>query len=133
MSVSTQGVRYLGVGAVNTAFGYAVFVALQLSLGRIVPYMVVLVITQVIATLESYVTQRRFVFRAVGHFWRDLWRYSLVYSTTFLINLILLPILVSGAGWNVLAAQALIVAGLAIASFFAHRAFSFGRSSRGSH
>ena len=127
MKTTEQGVRYLLVGIWNTIFGYGFFAILEITLGHVVPYMLVLVVAQVVSTVMAYVLYRYLVFKVRGHFWRDLVRFSLVYAAAFAVNLVLLPVMVSGLGWNVLLSQALIVGGTVIASFFAHRNFSFRR------
>lgn len=131
MKTTEQGVRYLLVGLWNTIFGYGFFAALEIIVGEAVPYMAILVIAQVVSTFMAYILYRYVVFKVRGHFWRDLVRFSLVYAAAFAVNLVLLPVMVSGLGWNVLLSQALIVAGTVIASFFAHRSFSFRRRGRG--
>jgi putative flippase GtrA len=131
MKTTEQGIRYLLVGVFNTIFGYGLFALLEITAGHVIPYMVVLLVAQVVSTFVAYVLYRYLVFRVEGHFWRDLMRFSLVYAGAFAVNLILLPVMVSGLGWDVLLSQALIVGGTVIASFFAHRNFSFRRGSRG--
>jgi putative flippase GtrA len=127
MKMTEQGIRYLLVGVFNTIFGYGFFALLEISAGHVIPYMVVLLIAQVVSTFVAYVLYRSLVFKVRGRFWRDLVRFSLVYAGAFAVNLVLLPVMVSVLGWSVLLSQALIVGGTVIASFFAHRNFSFRR------
>lgn len=131
MKTTEQGIRYLLVGVFNTVFGYGFFALLEIGVGHVIPYMVVLLIAQVVSTFVAYVLYRYLVFKVRGHFWRDLLRFSLVYAGAFAVNLVLLPVMVSGLGWNVLLSQALIVGGTVVASFVAHRNFSFRRPGRG--
>ncbi len=131
MQTTEQGIRYLLVGLFNTVFGYGFFALLQVTAGNVISYMLVLLIAQVVSTFVAYVLYRSLVFRVRGRFWRDLVRFSLVYAGAFAVNLVLLPVMVSGFGWDVLLAQALIVGGTVIASFFAHRNFSFRRPKKG--
>jgi putative flippase GtrA len=131
MQTTEQGIRYLLVGLFNTVFGYGFFALLQVTAGTVISYMLVLLIAQVVSTFVAYVLYRSLVFRVRGRFWRDLVRFSLVYAGAFAVNLVLLPVMVSGFGWDVLLAQALIVGGTVIASFFAHRNFSFRRPKKG--
>jgi putative flippase GtrA len=131
MNATERGIRYLLVGLFNTVFGYAFFVLLEITSGHVIPYMVVLLIAQVVSTFVAYVLYRYLVFKVRSRFWRDLVRFSLVYAGAFAVNLVLLPVMVSGFGWNVLVSQALIVGGTVIASFFAHRNFSFRRPAGG--
>jgi putative flippase GtrA len=122
-----RGVRYLLVGAWNTVFGYGVFAALQLTLGDSVGYIILLAIAQVLGTLNAFVGYRLLVFRVEGSVLRDLARFSTVYVGAFLVNLAALPLLVEVFGLPVLVAQAAVVAGTVVASFFVHRGFSFRR------
>jgi putative flippase GtrA len=122
-----RGIRYLLVGVWNTIFGYGVFALLQLTLGDSINYVILLAIAQVIGTLNAFVGYRLLVFRVHGNLLRDLARFSTVYVGAFVVNLALLPLLVEVVGLPVLIAQALVVGGTVVASFFVHRGFSFRR------
>lgn len=121
-------VRFGLVGVVNTAFGYGVFAALQISIGRQVHYLVVLGISHVIGVLEAYLLARWLVFQVRGRWWRELLRFWSVYLVALGINAVALPLLVEVAHLAVLPAQALIMLGTAFGSFFAHRNFTFRRA-----
>lgn len=123
-----EGARFLVIGVVNSAFGFGVFAALQVTLGRVAHYLVVLVVAQVIAVLEAYVLQRVVVFRARGRWWRDLVRFSGVYVVALGLNAVLLPLLVEVAKLPVLLAQALVMAVVALGTFIVHRSFTFRHS-----
>lgn len=131
MKTTEQGIRYLLVGIWNTVFGYGFFALPEITAGHVVPYMAVLLIAQVVSTFVAYMLYRYLVFKVRGRFWHDLVRFSVVYAGAFAVNLVLLPVMVGGLGWNVLLSQALIVGGTVIASFFAHRNFSFRRPTQG--
>jgi putative flippase GtrA len=123
-----QGIRYLIVGAWNTVFGFCTFAALQLLFGDEVHYLILLTIAMVFAILNAYIGYRRFVFKVEGNWLRDLGRFSIVYIGSLASNFAILPLLVEVAGLPVLLAQAVVVSGSVVASFFAHRSFSFRRS-----
>ena len=127
MQLREQGLRYLIVGAWNTVFGYGAFALLNLTLGDRIHYLILLVPATALAILNAYVFYRAFVFKVEGHWWRDLTRFSTVYLGAFAANLALLPLLVEVVGVPVLIAQAVVIAGTVVASFFSHRAFSFRR------
>ena len=127
MNTTERGIRYVLVGIWNTIFGYGLFAALEITLGQAIPYMAILLVSQVVSVFLAYVLYRYVVFKVRGRFLYDLARFSLVYAAAFAVNLFLLPVLVSGLGWNVLVSQALIVGGTIVASFFVHRSFSFRR------
>jgi putative flippase GtrA len=118
-------VRFGLVGLVNTAFGFAVFVVLQLTLGRIVHYLVVLVVANVIAILWAYVLQRRLVFRFIGGWWAGLLRFSVVYLGAFAANLVMLPALHELLHIDVIPAQAIATVVQAFGTYLAHRLFTF--------
>ena len=128
-----QIVRFAMVGVVNSAFGYGVFAALQISIGRQIHYLVILGISHVIGVLEAYLLARWLVFQVRGRWWRELLRFWSVYLVALGINAVALPLLVEVAHLAVLHAQAIIMLGTAFGSFFAHRSFTFRRAgTRGS-
>jgi putative flippase GtrA len=126
--VRQQGLRYLLVGAWNTVFGYGLFAGLQLALGDHVHYLVLLVVATVVSVLQAFVLYRTWVFAVRGPWLPDLGRFSLVYVGAFAANLALLPLLVEVGHVPVLLAQAVVVGGTVVASFFVHRNFSFRRA-----
>jgi putative flippase GtrA len=119
--------RFAMVGVVNSVFAFGVFAGLQLTIGAHVHYLVILLISHVVSVLEAYVLQRRFVFRVSGRWWRDLARFWSVYLAALAINLVALPLLVEFAHVSVLPAQALVMLGVALGTFVAHRTFTFRR------
>ena len=127
LPISQEQLRYLVAGGYNTAFGYGLFAALQLAFGDHVHYLAILSFSHAASVLSAFIVYRRFVFRVEGRFILDGLRFSLVYLVVFLVNVATLPILVEGAGLSVLLAQALVVGGTVIASYFAHRRFTFYR------
>jgi putative flippase GtrA len=122
-----QGLRYLLVGAFNTLFGFALFALLLHVAGGHLHYLVILVLTTIGAVLIAFVGYRIFVFRVRGHVLKDLVRFSLVYVVALAGNAIALPLLVEIVGMPVLLGQAVVVSATVIASFVAHRSFSFRR------
>lgn len=121
-------VRYLLVGGWNTVFGWAVFVALQLTVGASIGYMAVLVIAQVVSIVNAYLCYRWLVFRVQGSWWLDFFRFSTVYWIVFALNIVALPLMVSALGMNVIVAQSVFVVVTVVASYVAHNRFSFRRS-----
>lgn len=120
-------VRFGLVGVVNTAFGYGVFIALQLTLGTVTHYLVVLGISHVLGVLWSYVLQRRLVFRVRGHWWRDLMRFWSVYLVSLGFNAVALPLLHEVVHIPVIPAQGIVLLVSALGTYVAHRSFSFRR------
>jgi len=118
-------VRFGLVGVVNTAFGFAVFVALQLTLGTVTHYLVVLVVANVIAIVQAYILQRRLVFRFTGGWWAGLLRFAGVYLGAFCVNLVLLPTLHELLHIPVIPAQAIATVVQAFGTYVLHRVFTF--------
>jgi putative flippase GtrA len=122
-----QVLRFAMVGVLNSVFGFGVFAGLQLTMGGRMHYLVILVIAHIVAVLEAYVLQRWLVFRVTGRWWRDLARFWSVYLGALAINLVALPLLVEIGQVSVLPAQAIVMLGTALATFVAHRHFTFRR------
>lgn len=122
-----QGLLYLVVGGWNTAFGFATFAALQLTLGDQLGYLVVLVVAWVVNVVEAFFAYRLVVFKVQGHLLRDFARFTSVYVGAFCFNLVALPLAVDGLGAPVLAAQAVVVVLTVVSSYVLHRRFSFAR------
>lgn len=124
-----EGVRYALVGLMNTLFGYSVFALLELTLGSVLPYLVVLLMAHVVAVLEAFALHRLVTFRAHGHLWLDLARFQSVYLAALGVNLVLLPLLVEIGEVPVLLAQPIVLVAVAAGTYAGHRSFSFRRSS----
>ena len=112
-------VRFLATGGLNFVFYYTLFTALHL-LG--VQPVGAVVLATVVAVLFNFATTGRLVFGS-GRL-HLLPRFVGVYCVQLAANVVLLRLLLR-AGVPVLAAEALVVFALAIATFFALRRFVF--------
>ena len=101
----SRPVRYLVVGGWNTFFGVAFFTVLYLIAGGDLGYAAVLGIAQVAAVLQAHATQRFFVWRSHGSYFRELIRFSVVYLVIYVVNLALLWLGVDYLGFSVLPTQ----------------------------
>jgi putative flippase GtrA len=118
---SRQFVRFLLVGAVNTAFGYGLFAILVLA-G--VHYSLAAAVCTVAGVLFNFQTIGRLVFGS-----RDrwlLWRFTGVYAFTYVLNMAVLRALES-TRLHVLIVQAVLVLPMAAIAFVLHRRFVFHR------
>jgi hypothetical protein len=70
---------------------------------------------------HQYVLQRWLVFRVSGRWWRDLARFWSVHLVALAINLVALPLLVEIVHLSVLPAQTIVMLGVALGTFVAHR------------
>lgn len=123
---TSDQLRYLLVGGWNTGFAYVVFTGLVLGFPN-VHYMVVLLATHVIGTVNAFLTYRYLVFRVRGTFFADLGRFVLVYLGAFAFNLVALPLLVEGADLHVILVQGFVVVVTVVSSYLGHKHFSFRR------
>ncbi len=94
-------------------------------------YLVIVVLSWPIAVLNAYLGYRYVVFRSHGPILKELPRFSTVYVASLLANLVLLPIALSLLPLSIYMIQALFTAGVIIASYLAHKYYSFGGSWRG--
>jgi putative flippase GtrA len=111
--------RFLAVGLLNTAFGYACFAAL---LWAGLHYTLALLLATVAGVLFNFKTIGALVFGSSNA--RLLWRFVLVYALIYTANVTSLALL-QRAGLHALAAQAALLLPLAVASFLLNRRFVF--------
>ena len=121
---------YLAVGAWNTVFGYGAWACLQVLLGGFLHYLAIVVLSWPIAVLNAYVGYRYVVFRSRGPMLRELPRFSLVYVSTLIVNLALLPVALTVLPLNIYAVQALFAGAVVVCSYVGHKYYSFGGSRR---
>ena len=88
--------RYLLVGMGNTLFGFSTAIILNTVLTNVIPYSYI--VASILASLfnwtVAYLGYKIFVFQTKGNYLREWSRCVVVYSSSLVINLILLPILV---------------------------------------
>lgn len=121
-------IRFLIVGAFNTAFGYCVFAFLYLLLGNRIHYLVVAVVAHAVSVLVSFTSQRQLVFRSRAPWLPEFIRFNLSLLSVFLGGLAALYGLVDGLGTPPLVGQAIVTVGSVVGSYFAHRHFSFRKT-----
>jgi putative flippase GtrA len=122
------------VGGLNTLFGYGSFAALNYWLtGRIpYPYMVANLLANIAAITFAFIGYKYFVFRTKGNLLREYLRTYLVYGSSTLFGLALLPALVFALGFVIhrpsvvpYVAQAIGTVLVVTTSFFGHKKYSF--------
>ena len=94
-----ERVRFVLVGGFNTAFGYGLFVALELLGGTKTNYFVSLYGSYALSTTTAFFLHRHFTYRksGTGNAWLDFARFQGVYVVSLAINSAALPLLVEGA------------------------------------
>lgn len=120
-----EQVRFLLVGAFNTAFGYLVFVVLYLLAGNRFHYLLVAVLAHFLSVIVAFLGHRLIVFRAAGPWFAQFIRYNLSVLGMMLAGLLGLYVLVELLSLHPLLAQAIVTSLSVAISYFAHRHFSF--------
>jgi len=126
----SRPVRYLVVGGWNTIFGAAFFTVFYLVARGKLGYAAVLGIAQVAAVLQAHATQRFFVWRSHGSYFRELIRFSIVYLVIYVVNLALLWLGVDYLGFSVLPTQWAIALLLIPPTYGVQRVWSFRAAPR---
>jgi putative flippase GtrA len=120
-----QVIRYLIVGGWNTVFGYSLFALLYFLLSARIHYLVIAIISSIIAITMAYAGYKIFVFKTKGNYLHEYLKFYVVYGFSMILGLILLPIFVEFLKMNVYLAQAIATIACIFVSFIGHRNFSF--------
>lgn len=124
----SQQFRFIVVGLWNTLAGYLLFVLVYSLCSHTLPYPALAVIAHVAAVTQSFVCQRRIVYRSDGQILREYGRFHVAHLGLFVLALGCLTALVEWGGWHPLWAQAAVTAGAALASYFVHTFFTFRKA-----
>ncbi len=120
-----QKLRYLAIGAWNTLAGYLIFVGLYFLLSPPTDYMIVAIISHILAVTHSFLTQRWIVFRSSASWKGEYLRFHIAHLGSLTIGLCLLPILIEIFFIPPPIAQGGITALIVVASYFVHQHFTF--------
>lgn len=122
---SKRQFRYLMVGGINTAFSYFLVVVLHHFLYTHTNMIVIGIITNIIAILFSFTTQKLFVFRTKGNWLKECFRSYIVYGGVALINVAGLWLLVDMMNVSIWLAPLIAAAFCFILTYFLHTSFTF--------
>lgn len=120
--------RFLVVGAWNTAFGYLIFVGIYWLLAARLHYLAIATTAHFIAVTQSFASQRRLVFEASGPWLPQYLRFNAANLAALAGSLGLLFVLVERIGLHVLVSQALTTAVAVAASYLLHKHYSFRKT-----
>ncbi len=123
--LSDERTRFILVGVWNTVVGYLAFVLVHLFASHRLNAIATLFVAYAISLPHAFLTQRLVVFHAIGHWWPQFLRFVSANSIIFLANLAFLPAAVATTGANPLLVQAGFVVLSTLASYVAHKYFSF--------
>lgn len=123
-----EKLRFLVVGAYNTAFGYLAFAGSYLLLRHRLHYLAILVLAHVLAVTNAFIGHKYLTFKVRGHLLADFLRFNLAYLGTLALGLVGLPFLVEICRWHPLLSQAALSVVSMVSSFILHKRVSFRRS-----
>jgi putative flippase GtrA len=119
--------RFLVVGAYNTVFGYAAFVAAYFLFRARLHYLVIMVLAHILAVANAFLGHRFLTFRVKGQLLSDFLRFNLTYLGALVVGLLGLPFLVEVCHLHPLLSQAMVVALTMVGSYVLHKKVSFRR------
>ena len=120
-------IKYLLAGGYNTIFGFAVFSGLYLLLENQVHYLIIAIISQIIAITNSFLIYRYFVFKSTGNIIYEYLRIYVVYGISFVLGLLMLALLVELAGLHPILANLLIIVTTVVISYLGNSRFTFNQ------
>ena len=121
----SRPLRFLIVGVWNFIFGYAVFAGLYWALNGIWPDWLVSSVAAILGITMSFLTHRFITYRSHGCWWREYLRFYVVYGGQSLLNVFLIWLLVTRLKLNAYIVQLAISTALTLASYWAHKYYSF--------
>ena len=122
-----QSLRFLIVGAWNTAFGYLSFVLLYYFFSPFVHYLAIQAATVVINVTNAFLCHKFIVFRTRGNYLREYLRFYVVYAVPIGLGFVLLPFGIEVLGMNAYLTSAVSICLLTFISYFGHKHYSFRR------
>lgn len=120
-----QQLRFVLAGVWNTAFGYLAFLIAYAAIGGGLGSVPALLVGYAIALPQSYTVQRYLVFRSRSAWRGQFLRFATANTVVFVANLLLLPVVIALSQADPRIIQAFFVGFSTIASYLAHKHFSF--------
>jgi putative flippase GtrA len=126
---SDERVKYVLVGAVNTAFGILLFTLLYFLLFEKIHYILIFVITQIIAVTFSHFMQRNYVWHSKKNYSKELGKFGTTYLVASIANILLLTVAVEYLEISPLYSQYAIGFALIVATYFFQKNWVFRKTS----
>jgi putative flippase GtrA len=122
---NSQRIRFIAIGAYNTAFGYACFAILYLAVGHRINYLLILVAAHFLSVCNAFLWHRCVTFRSSAYWPAEFARFNVSYLGALVFGLMALRVLVGGLKFDPLAAAAVVTALTVALSYVLHQRFSF--------
>lgn len=118
-------VRFILVGAFNTAYGYFSGIAIYKLLCDHVNIVIIGLIANIISITVSFSTYKIFVFKTKGKWLKEYLKCYLVYGGMGIVSIFLLWLYMSKLENNIWISQCLVIISTIFISFIAHKNFTF--------
>ena len=122
--------RFVVVGVWNTVFSYLVFSGLYYWFGGGIGDLVVQAVAGVIGITQAYIMHRFLTYRSEGTWWREYFRFYIVYGGQVALQAVLFLVFSTWLGGNGYLVQLVSTVLLTIVSYWAHKNFSFRKVQR---
>ena len=123
--------RFFWIGAFNTALGFALFpIIYYVFFSYRHHYILMLIICQLICILNSYLTNKYFVFKTKGNFSREVPKFILFHIFYFFIISVVIPFFVESWKINPVLMQLCISTMIVLTSYFWYDRFAFLKDRR---
>jgi putative flippase GtrA len=109
--------RYVIVGAWNTVFAMAIFVIVQITFSENLNVTETLTIAFVFGVVQSFVTQRKYVWRSSERVSAEFPKFLLISALQYLANVVLLKIFTTRFNMDAILSQILIATGLILITY----------------
>lgn len=128
--ITSEKIRYLIVGVVNTSFGYFASIYCHWVLKSYISLIFILLLSNLFAISFSFVNYKIFVFKSKGNWLFEYFRAYLVYGATALLGIFLTWVLVEKFQVQFWLSQAIALSVITCISYVGHRNFTFNSQDR---
>jgi len=119
------GIRYLFIGSWNTVFGFIVFCILRFVAMPPLNTFFVVTITSVISISQSFLTQRKLVWRSKNAMRNEFLKFGCIAALQYIAGLTLIIYLVDYKKFSLLPTQLAVSVILVVVTFFIMRSWIF--------
>lgn len=125
---ASMPLRFLLVGGWNFIFGYLVFAGLYYFFSDCISEHIIVIISSILGITNSFIFHRWLTYQSKGVWWKEYFKFYVVYGGQIVLNLILVEIFVSHYKLNAYCVQFLILVFLTLLSYWGHKYFSFKKN-----
>ena len=120
-----RGIRYLLIGGWNTIFGFAVITILKFTAMPPLNTVAAVTIASALSVIQSYVMQRKFVWRSKNEFHKEFFKFVLISISQYVTSVMLMTYLVDFRKFPLLPTQFIVSLSLVAITFVLMRSWTF--------